>query len=228
MPKPEIASSGSDQTASVSRIEERVFSRLEKEIARIAGIHGAQIASEDGAPTAIHVVADRSRPPKQLVRDVQSLAAAGFGVSVDHRIISVVQLDDAEPESPRRRGRAVLDRVIVGREAAGAWVRVGLSWPDGSSTDATVSAGASPDSRARAGAVAVGRAVAPVLARSDAALEVGGVVVQRLGVIDVVLAHGIYIEKGAELQLVGSAIVEEDAASAGVQAMLQAINRQFS
>jgi hypothetical protein len=91
-----------------------------------------------------------------------------------------------------------------------------------------VSAGASPDSRARAGAVAVGRAVAPVLARSDAALEVGGVVVQRLGVIDVVLAHGIYIEKGAELQLVGSAIVEEDAASAGVQAMLQAINRQFS
>src|SRR5207248_11226560 len=67
---------------------------LEVELHKIPGVTGVRVIG-DQAPSEIHIVATPGRPAKQVVRDVQSLAAAGFGMSIDHRIVSVVQLDEA-------------------------------------------------------------------------------------------------------------------------------------
>lgn len=41
----------------------------------------------------IHILADTSRSPKQVVRDVQSALFAAFGMQIDHRIVSVAQMN---------------------------------------------------------------------------------------------------------------------------------------
>jgi hypothetical protein len=75
------------------------LTQLERDLLRVPGVKSVRVVGDD-APTEIHVVASSNRPPKQVVRDVQSLAAAGFGIPIDHRIVSVVQLDDLPPPPP--------------------------------------------------------------------------------------------------------------------------------
>jgi hypothetical protein len=69
---------------------------LEEALSRIQGVTAASVITlADGQPTEIHVLASPARHAKQIVRDVQSLAMAQYGIDLDHRIVSVVQLDDA-------------------------------------------------------------------------------------------------------------------------------------
>ena len=46
------------------------------------------------------MLSDRSKPPKQTVRDVRSVAHTVFGIEIDHRIVSVAQLDTNEADTP--------------------------------------------------------------------------------------------------------------------------------
>jgi hypothetical protein len=81
---------------------------LEREICRIPDVTATRIVTDDsGSPVEVHILSLPSKHPKQVVRDVQSVAMARFGVDLDRRVISVVQLDsvatatlagDASPE----------------------------------------------------------------------------------------------------------------------------------
>ncbi len=51
-----------------------------------------EIAS-DGTISAIHVVSRSAKPPKQIVRDIETILAAEFGLKVDHRKVSVAKLE---------------------------------------------------------------------------------------------------------------------------------------
>lgn len=72
---------------------------LERALCRIPHVTRAHVVS-DAADTVreLHIVATPGKPAKQLVRDVQSVAMAGFGVSVDHQVVSVVQLEDEDDD----------------------------------------------------------------------------------------------------------------------------------
>jgi len=68
---------------------------VEREICRIPEVRAARIVVDgDGRPVEVHVLATPGKHAKQLARDVQSVAMASIGLEIDHRIISVVQLDD--------------------------------------------------------------------------------------------------------------------------------------
>jgi hypothetical protein len=74
--------------------------QLEEDLQRVPGVRNARVVGID-SPSEIHIVATPERSAKQVVRDVQSLASAGFGLTIDHRIVSVVQLaDDAAGQQP--------------------------------------------------------------------------------------------------------------------------------
>lgn len=77
------------------------LSRFEDALQQVPGVKSARVVGDD-RPSEIHVIATRDRPPKQVVRDVQSLATAGFGLSIDHRIVSVVQLDQPTTEPAQK------------------------------------------------------------------------------------------------------------------------------
>ncbi len=74
---------------------------VERELCRIPEVRAARIvADDDGTPVEVHVLAAPGKQPKQLVRDVQSVALAARGIDLDHRIVSVVQLDDGNGTAP--------------------------------------------------------------------------------------------------------------------------------
>ncbi|MDQ3958091.1 MAG: hypothetical protein M3273_07190 [Actinomycetota bacterium] len=222
---------------------------LEAELKKIAGVKNARIIGTDG-PEEIHIVASATRSPKQVVRDVQSLAAAGFGLPIDHRIVSVVQLEDAEPPAPpstikldqpqeapqpvtvgapvpHEDRRPVLERVVLGTRGNAGWVEVGLKWPDGTETDGSGTAGASRETRARGAAKALVNALEPVLSERGTQLELDQVIIHRMDSADSVFVRATFFEGGTITPVVGSAIVHDDVASAAVRALLHAVNRKL-
>lgn len=72
-------------------------------ICRLDGVFAAKvILSKDDMPEEIHILADYSKSPKSLTRDVQSALMAVFGIEVDYRIISIAQVRPELSESATR------------------------------------------------------------------------------------------------------------------------------
>lgn len=222
--------------------------QLEAEVRKIAGVKNARIVGAE-APEEIHIVATATRSPKQVVRDVQSLAAAAYGLPIDHRIVSIVQLEEAEPPPPpstikldpepqpepvmaetaaHHDRRPVLDRVVLGSRGHTGWVEVSLKWPDGTETDGSGTAGSSRETRARGAARALIKALEPVLRERGAELELDQVLIHRMDSADSVFARATFFEGGNVTPVVGSALVHDDVASAAVRALLHAVNRKLS
>jgi hypothetical protein len=239
------------------------LTRLEQDLQRVPGIRSARIVGADVA-TEIHIVATHARSPKQLVRDVQSLAQAGFGLTIDHRIVSIVQLEESEPvpekpaaapeppsetraqpsesevhrtinletdEAPGDLGprphRPVLERVVFATKGTSGWVKVALRWADGEVTEGAGAAGGSREARARGATLATLNALEPVLSRMGASLEIDHVLVHRIGQTDAVLVRALFYDGTSSTPLVGSAVVQDDVATAAVRALLHAINRKL-
>ena len=56
-------------------------------------INSKIIVDEEGNLIEIHILSDTGRSPKQIVRDVQSALLANNNLKVDHKIISVAQIE---------------------------------------------------------------------------------------------------------------------------------------
>ena len=71
-------------------MDETQLQSAEEQLAHISGVESVAIDASQGEIEAIHVLADESRRPKQIVRDVISSLRTIFHISVDHKKISVV------------------------------------------------------------------------------------------------------------------------------------------
>ena len=218
--------------------------QLEEDLQRVPGVRNARVVGVE-SPSEIHIVATPERSPKQVVRDVQSLASAGFGLTIDHRIVSVVQLADdapaAAPETPIALEetpvptadaddddrRPVLESVVLASKGASGWVKVTLKWPDGSTTEGAGATTATREARARGATIALLRALEPALSSGGAKLDVEQVLIHRIGSGECVLVRGLYSVNGSNVPVVGSALIHDDVASAAVRALLHAINRKL-
>lgn len=69
---------------------------IEHDLARIPAVTSARVILANEQVDEVHIVCGSGRAPKLINRDVQSLLAARWGVDVDHRKVSVVQLADEE------------------------------------------------------------------------------------------------------------------------------------
>ncbi|MBK5252409.1 MAG: hypothetical protein JJE29_07240 [Peptostreptococcaceae bacterium] len=66
---------------------------IEKTINSLNNVISCKVIVDDGKISEVHVLADDSRNPKQISRDVQSAVMAGFDMELDHKKISVAQVD---------------------------------------------------------------------------------------------------------------------------------------
>ena len=74
---------------------------LEDELCRLGGVLAVRVVGDrTGRPVEVHVLSDTNKPPKQTVRDVRAVAQTMFGIELDHRIVSVAQLDTNESDTP--------------------------------------------------------------------------------------------------------------------------------
>ena len=83
--------------------------RLQRAIEKIEGVSSAGIILDDvsGEIAEVHIVASPFRRPKRIVRDVESLLFAQFGIRIDYRRISLVQIGAEELTTPRIRLRFI-------------------------------------------------------------------------------------------------------------------------
>ena len=75
---------------------------LEERLQRLPGVEAARVVTSGNTVTEVHLVTGMDKPAKQVVRDVQTLAQAVFGINIDRRVVSVVQLPDADLSSGDR------------------------------------------------------------------------------------------------------------------------------
>ena len=193
---------------------------FQRKIGQIEGVEAARVVAGNGVIDEVHVLARRDRPPKQLVRDVQTLSQALFGVEIDRRVVSVVQLSDADLETGLRP--ALVD-VTETHDGAWAEVNVTLRWQDRLLVGRSAGAAAAT-TRHRLIAEATLEAVRQGIHRA-AATAISSMDVPTLGGRKVAVAQVVLVSEGAERILIGSAIVERDESRAVVRAVLDALNR---
>lgn len=69
---------------------------IEAVISQVKGVLSSQVVCKNDDIVEIHVLADHSRTPKQIVRDIESATLIKVGTALDHKQISVAQLGEKE------------------------------------------------------------------------------------------------------------------------------------
>lgn len=87
---------------------------MESAINKIRGVYAAQVVIGDDTVEEIHVIASPLRKPKQVVRDIESMLLVNFGVRVDYRRISLVQMQEERLFQAEGRPRLVAVRSVDG------------------------------------------------------------------------------------------------------------------
>jgi hypothetical protein len=218
-----VRENGLDRPSATSRTSD--LAEFELALQRVPGVTGARVVGQD-SPTEVHVVADAVRTPKQIVRDVQSLAAANFGMKIDHRIVSVVRLE-APTDPPDAGHRPYIEKIGIGSRSNMHWVEVSLRWPDGSSTDGSGAGGTSRETRARGAATAVVECLDGALRERKTNAEVDHVEIHRIAGSEWILVHATMYEGRSSTPLLGAAQLNDDTSTAAAKATLDAINRRL-
>jgi hypothetical protein len=208
---------------------------LERELCRLPEISAARVVTDSSvSPTEVHILADTAKHAKQVVRDVQSVALASFGIELDRRIVSVVQLgsatngnghaDKAEEAGPEFR--PVLVSSTTELSGLRSLVRVTLARGN---DEAVGFAEGSIASTARHRLVAT--ATVDALRQLETAAEcidIDSAQIVRVGAHDVAIVTVVFVLPPSEQLVAGSAIVRQHAeADTVVRAVLDATNRRL-
>lgn len=217
-------------------MDELDLTAVEAEICRLPHVQVARIVSDGPRVTEVHIVATPGKTPKQIVRDVQSVAMATFGLDVDHRTISVVQLGtngesgtrtaDWEDAVAHADPRAAFESAHVEEHGLRAVVRVGLRSANGTVTGFAEGSVAST-ARHRLVARATLDALQQVEPRAEA-VDVDHAEVVRIGGHDVAVVAVVFVAPPVEYSVAGSAVVRAGReADAVARAVLDATNRRL-
>jgi hypothetical protein len=222
----ELAAQGDRDAASELR-------ELEDELCRLVGVHAVRIVGDRaGRPTEVHVLAVPSKPAKQIVRDVRAVAQTIFGIEIDHRVVSVAQLntnDQNAPvgiELPRTETRARVTSINIEAIGLRAQVRVVLLDNDRELTgyaEGSVASVARPQLVASAALDAV-RQGEP----AAEAIHITNAEISRIGSNRVAIVTVVYVDPPNELVVSGSAVVRRDRDDAVARALLDATNRRLA
>lgn len=195
---------------------------FEERLRRLPGVEAARVIIEGDSVTEVHIVSSLDKAPKQVVRDVQTLAQAAYSLALDRRVVSVVQL----PESALSEGdRPVVVDVLELIDGAHTKVSVTLAW-QGESLVGMVEGAAGEASRHRLIAEATVAALRQAL-QHDTAFGVTSIDLVTLGGRRIAVAQVVIVSDGNERLMVGSALVNADPGRAIVRAVLDALNRHI-
>lgn len=205
-------------------MQELDISSLQKLVEKLDGVIAAKIVQdENGGLSEIHVLADKSRPPKQMSRDIQSAIAAASGVCVEHQIISIAQTDSEMAGTQNCTQRPKLMKIDISHGSGGFSASIVLSCAEETYTG-TAQGINNVSSRQRTVAAACLDAVNKFLRHRT--FFVNDVAKTRLANFDIItVAVDCYTDNFESRLLTGSAPVAGDEYEAVVKAALDAANR---
>jgi hypothetical protein len=214
-----------DQSASRVRAED-----IETALSQVGEIKAARVVvGLDGQIAEIHVLALPTKPPKQLVRDIESTLMARFGIPVDHRKISIAQLGrDAVPEAATSRPTAARPRIIgINASVSGLQATASVTLEIAGHEYVGMASGpASQTGRARQAAIATLDAVGQCVSE-DTTFALEDVAVVQLGREKVSVACITLLTPFGEQSFSGSALFRQNDSDSIVRATLDAINRRI-
>jgi hypothetical protein len=203
---------------------------VEAELTRLPDVAAVRIVSNDaGRPVEIHVLANTNKPAKQVVRDIQSVALATFGLDIDRRIVSVVQLGPNGASTPEPAVSDTQRTALTGIQTSTGLMRTTIQVTLTQGTDEAVGfaeGSISKAARMRLVASATIDALRQLVPSADH-LDVEAARLERVGEEDVVVVTMVWIDPPLEHSLSGSAIVRQQPDDAVVRAVLNGTNRRL-
>lgn len=199
----------------------------EEIIRQIRDVISARIVTDNsGQITEIHVLAGSSRSPKQVVRDIESAFMAQFGISVDHKKISVAQMQDDEGMRPASevRPRVVSVTVLSGGRSTEARVRLEIG---GENYEGIASCPSTADNKLRLISQATVTALESYL-KGTCNIVLEDIAVLTLAKRQAVAACVSLVTNIGEEMLIGAAFLNRDEREAAVKATLAAVNRRMA
>jgi len=198
---------------------------IESVICQLRGVISARVvAGANGEIEEVHVLTAGGRTPKQFVRDIESALMARLGIELDHRKVSVAQVQGNEKKD---QSRLKFSDVSISLDGSRAAATVHLT-ANGAAYTGTASGLSSSNSQMRLIATATLRAV------ENAGAADGTMVVEELTTsltlatkTVVVVLIDMITDRGEDY-LTGSAVVKQDLWKAVVNATLDAINRRVT
>ena len=205
---------------------------VEATISRMRGVASSRVVTDSsGEIVEVHVVADESRHPKQLGRDIESALLSEFDIRIDHRKISIAQLRGMEDVPTDVRLKFLNIEYSLDRTTARA--RVSVGYGDESYTGAAALSAGGKGEQAELVARATLEAVQEFLRSSNVnggpvGLELRDLCESQVnGSAVLTVTVRLMMEKGEE-ELVGSALVRDDPWRAAASATLDSLNRRLS
>ncbi|MDI3543503.1 MAG: hypothetical protein PWP57_1108 [Candidatus Atribacteria bacterium] len=196
---------------------------IEEAIGSLEGIINAKVVGEEEI-REIHVLSKPSKSPKLLARDIETLLQARFNLVVDHKKISIVAFD-VEEEKKESGLRPVL------------W---GLSWkknPQTFQVEVEIKLADKLYRGMATGGAFISRNCYSLVVQAtlqclnqrmgNVVFAPRGVLIQRLGDLEVALSFVDCNIPQREETLVGATLVKEDTYQAVARATLDAVNRKL-
>ena len=201
----------------------------EQAIKQVKSVVDARInVNSQGEIEEVHILAGSGRAPKQVVRDIESILVAQFNIQIDHKMISVAQVEDDEEvtlaivESMRPKLVGVSFKTVNGM----AEVVVELSSRD-KVTEGLAQGPSTAHNNLRLFVEATLKALS-LLTLDKYLFVTEDVRITSLAKQEVALVSIILITSGGEQSLAGCALIKSDEREAVVKATLDAINRKTS
>lgn len=198
---------------------------IESVICNLRDVISARVVVDvNGDVEEVHVLTEATRTPKQVVRDIESAVMASMGLQLDHRKVSIAQVQGSIKKEHKR---LKFSDVSISFDGSRAEAMVRLS-KNGNIYTGSASGLDSGNSQMRQVATATLRAV------ENAGAADGTMIVEDMttnvslaGKTVVVVLVSIVTDRGEDF-LTGSAVVKKDLWKAVVNSTLDAINRRVS
>lgn len=187
---------------------------------KIEGVIRSKIVRENGEITELHVLANNSRSPKQISRDIESALYAMYDIKVDRNKISIAVIQSEDVISTKR---VKFNSVQLKNQLNTIECSVSLLYDDNEYTVEDVAINTSIN-RKKLVSKATLKAVETLLGQ-EYIFDVQDVLINTSGDISVVTVIVNVLLAGSEEILVGSALVKNDVNESISRATLDAINR---
>ena len=205
-----------------------LVAEIEESLSQVQEIRAARVVtSADGYIEEIHVLALPSKMPKQLVRDIETLLQASFGIAIDHKKISIAQLGHESVPETKTEPSVRAKIVSINAEVAGVYVNISVALDiEGKHYVGHSTGPGSQTGRHRLVAEATLDAIEQYL---DGALTFAleDIDIVKLGRQQVAVACIVLVTSLGEQSFAGSALVRQNDKDSIVRATLNAINRRL-
>lgn len=198
--------------------------RIEESLNTLPDVYAARVtmnATNDDVEE-IHALASHSRSPKKVVRDIESLILVKFGLRIDYRRVSLVQVSEQDLITYFRRPKLVS---VTQDTEDGFGVTVRLAHADNVPSEGIAQAQTNPPNPCRLAALATLRAVSDIVDTEKVTLA--DAQTAELSGQTVALVHLSRQTESGEERLLGCSFANPDVIHGAAQATLDALNRRL-